>query len=140
MTEIPITVRGDIEERAVQQLRRCAEAGDAVAAALCADAHVGYSQPIGGVVAYEDYISPSGVGYDIACLAAGTPVSSVDGWHRPIEGVTRGDAVACWDTRSVRAVSPCDGAIARGVKPVRELRLATGRTLRLTDDHLVRTK
>jgi tRNA-splicing ligase RtcB len=34
---------------------------------LCADAHVGYSQPIGGAVAYADYISPSGVGYDIAC-------------------------------------------------------------------------
>jgi hypothetical protein len=34
---------------------------------LCADGHVGYSQPIGGAVAYADYISPSGVGYDIAC-------------------------------------------------------------------------
>jgi len=54
MSQIPITVRGDIDERAVAQLRRCAEAGDAVGAALCADAHVGYSQPIGGVVAYPD--------------------------------------------------------------------------------------
>ena len=35
--------------------------------ALCADGHVGYSQPIGGAVAYADHISPSGVGYDIAC-------------------------------------------------------------------------
>lgn len=34
---------------------------------LCADAHVGYSQPIGGAVAYPEHISPSGVGYDIAC-------------------------------------------------------------------------
>lgn len=67
MTEIPIVVRGDVEERAVQQLRRCAQAGDAVAGVLCADAHVGYSQPIGGAVAYPDHISPSGVGYDIAC-------------------------------------------------------------------------
>jgi tRNA-splicing ligase RtcB len=67
MPEIPITVRGDIEPRAVDQLRRCAEAGDAVAAAICADGHVGYSQPIGGVVAYADHVSPSGVGYDIAC-------------------------------------------------------------------------
>ena len=49
MAEIPITVRGDIEQRAVDQLRRCAEAGDALAAAICADGHVGYSQPIGGV-------------------------------------------------------------------------------------------
>ena len=67
MSEIPITVRGDVDARAVDQLRRCAQAGDAVAAALCADGHVGYSQPIGGVVAYPDHISPSGVGYDIAC-------------------------------------------------------------------------
>ncbi len=64
---IPITVRGDVDERAVEQLRRCADAGDAVAGVLCADGHVGYSQPIGGAVAYPDHISPSGVGYDIAC-------------------------------------------------------------------------
>jgi tRNA-splicing ligase RtcB len=80
MSEIPITVKGDIEPRAVEQLRRCAEAGDAVAAAICADGHVGYSQPIGGVLAYPDHISPSGVGYDIACLAAGTPVTTRDGY------------------------------------------------------------
>lgn len=67
MSEIPITVRGDIDNRAVEQLTRCAEAGDAVAGVLCADGHVGYSQPIGGAVAYPDHISPSGVGYDIAC-------------------------------------------------------------------------
>src|SRR5206468_11672924 len=34
---------------------------------LCADHHPGYSQPIGGTVAYEGYVSPSGVGYDIGC-------------------------------------------------------------------------
>src|SRR5205823_13033466 len=27
----------------------------------------GYSQPIGGAIAYEGYVSPSGVGYDIGC-------------------------------------------------------------------------
>jgi tRNA-splicing ligase RtcB len=63
----PITVYGDVDERAVSQLRRCADAGDAVRGALCADGHVGYSQPIGGAVAYAGHISPSGVGYDIAC-------------------------------------------------------------------------
>jgi tRNA-splicing ligase RtcB (3'-phosphate/5'-hydroxy nucleic acid ligase) len=64
---IPITVFGDIDQRAIEQLRRCAEAGDATRGVLCADGHVGYSQPIGGALAYPDYISPSGVGYDIAC-------------------------------------------------------------------------
>ena len=67
MSVIPITVYGDVDERAVEQLRRCAEAGDALRGVLCADGHVGYSQPIGGAVAYPDHISPSGVGYDIAC-------------------------------------------------------------------------
>ena len=67
MTAIPITVCGDVDERAVRQLERCAAAGDALRGVLCADGHVGYSQPIGGAVAYADYISPSGVGYDIAC-------------------------------------------------------------------------
>lgn len=32
-----------------------------------ADHHKGYAVPIGGVVAYKDSISPSGVGFDIAC-------------------------------------------------------------------------
>lgn len=61
------TVKGDVDERAVEQLVRCADEGDVVGAALCADGHVGYSQPIGGVVAYRNHISPSGVGYDIGC-------------------------------------------------------------------------
>lgn len=64
---IPTTVYGDVDERAVEQLDRCARAGNAIRGVLCADGHVGYSQPIGGAVAYPDHISPSGVGYDIAC-------------------------------------------------------------------------
>ncbi|QTD41967.1 RtcB family protein [Sporosarcina sp. Te-1] len=38
-----------------------------VGGVLCADGHYGYSQPVGGVVVYEGQLSPSGVGYDIAC-------------------------------------------------------------------------
>ena len=60
MADIPITVYGDVDARAVDQLRRCAEAGDALRGALCADGHVGYSQPIGGAVAYADHIAPPG--------------------------------------------------------------------------------
>lgn len=54
-----------VYEDALKQIENCAKSG--VAAALMADHHVGYSMPIGGVVAYKDKISPSGVGYDIAC-------------------------------------------------------------------------
>ena len=46
MTTAPIAVRGDVDPRAVEQLRRCAAAGDAVAAAICADGHVGYCVPL----------------------------------------------------------------------------------------------
>ena len=42
-------------------------AGDAEFGVLCADHHPGYSQPIGGAVAYEGYISPAGIGFDIGC-------------------------------------------------------------------------
>ena len=58
---------GEVDERSLQQLRTCMEAGDAELGVLCADHHPGYSQPIGGGIAYEGYVSPSGVGYDIGC-------------------------------------------------------------------------
>jgi tRNA-splicing ligase RtcB (3'-phosphate/5'-hydroxy nucleic acid ligase) len=56
---------GPVDEGALRQIERCAEVADR--AVLCADHHLGYSQPIGGAVAYPEHISPSGVGYDIAC-------------------------------------------------------------------------
>ncbi len=34
---------------------------------LMADHHIGYSVPVGGVVAYKDHININGVGFDIAC-------------------------------------------------------------------------
>ena len=58
---------GPIDERSLAQLERCMKAGDAELGVLCADHHPGYSQPIGGGIAYEGYVSPSGVGYDIGC-------------------------------------------------------------------------
>jgi len=69
VTSEGVRVWGDpVDERAVQQAVRCLTSHDeAVAAALMADHHVGYSQPIGGVIAYVDAVSPSGVGYDIGC-------------------------------------------------------------------------
>ncbi|MEP0804559.1 MAG: RtcB family protein [Chloroflexota bacterium] len=54
-----------VDESALKQIKNCARTADA--AALMADHHKGYAVPIGGVVAYKDSISPSGVGFDIAC-------------------------------------------------------------------------
>ncbi len=70
MTGIPVW--GEPIENAVDQMkavqRHGRENGEPnVHVALMADHHVGYSIPIGGVVGYEHHVSPSGVGYDIAC-------------------------------------------------------------------------
>jgi tRNA-splicing ligase RtcB len=65
--EVPVAVYGPPDAGAVAQLHTCVSHGDAVAGALMADHHIGYSQPIGGVVAYENHVSPSGAGYDIGC-------------------------------------------------------------------------
>jgi len=60
-------VFGSHDRETIAQLARCAAAEDDVPAVLCADGHLGYSMPIGGVVGYRRHVSPSGVGYDIAC-------------------------------------------------------------------------
>src|SRR5437588_8360108 len=59
-------VFGQHDEATLKQIETCLEAGGE-RAVLCADGHKGYAQPIGGVVAYKDKISLSGVGFDIAC-------------------------------------------------------------------------
>jgi tRNA-splicing ligase RtcB len=71
---------GPVDERSLEQLKRCMEAGDAEFGVLCADHHPGYSQPIGGGIAYEGYVSPSGVGFDIGCgnKAARTDLTRAD--------------------------------------------------------------
>ena len=62
-----IKVCGEHEPKTLAQMRRCMTVGSAVKGVLCADGHLGYAHPIGGVVAYEEDISISGVGFDIAC-------------------------------------------------------------------------
>lgn len=60
-------ILGDHAPETIAQLAACLDHDDAVAGAICADGHLGYSQPVGGVVAYREHISVSGVGFDIAC-------------------------------------------------------------------------
>jgi tRNA-splicing ligase RtcB len=60
-----IPVFGPPDPQSLEQIERCAPG--AVKAALMADHHKGYSVPIGGILAYDGMVSPSGVGYDIAC-------------------------------------------------------------------------
>ncbi len=64
-TKNGIAIFGEPIPEAVSQMETVRQSADR--AALMADHHLGYSMPIGGVAAYRDHVSPSGVGYDIAC-------------------------------------------------------------------------
>ena len=63
----PLKVFGQHDEGTIAQMRNCMAVGNAVAGVICADGHLGYAQPVGGVIAYEKQISISGVGFDIGC-------------------------------------------------------------------------
>ena len=60
-----VPVWGAPLDNAVEQMAACAP--DAEHVALMADHHLGYAVPIGGVLAYDNQVSPSAVGFDIAC-------------------------------------------------------------------------
>lgn len=61
------TIYGRHDENTINQFNTCMGTGSALMGVLCADGHMGYNHPIGGVVGYTDHISISGVGFDIAC-------------------------------------------------------------------------
>jgi tRNA-splicing ligase RtcB len=73
-------VFGTHDAKTVEQLVNCLNVEEGSQGVLCADGHVGYSMPIGGVVAYRGLVSPSGVGYDIACgnMAVRTDIRTID--------------------------------------------------------------
>src|SRR5580692_11398765 len=58
---------GSHDERTLAQMERCMQVGSVVGGVLCADGHLGYAMPVGGVIAYEEHVSISGVGFDIGC-------------------------------------------------------------------------
>ena len=56
-----------LEEEALQQFESAMQQDYVVRGALMADAHTGYSLPIGGVVATDGVIVPAWAGYDLGC-------------------------------------------------------------------------
>ncbi len=61
-----IIVYGDpVDDGAMSQIKTSLKTAER--ACLMADHHKGYAVPIGGVVAYDNVVSPSGVGFDIGC-------------------------------------------------------------------------
>lgn len=120
-----LKIIGQHDENTVQQMKNCVEFG-AVSGVLCADGHFGYAQPVGGVVAYRDAVSISGVGFDIACgnMAVKLPVKADDIRHdlprigeaiaKEISfGVGRSNAVSveadCLDEDDAWAIDPVSG-------------------------------
>lgn len=75
----PIKIFGSHDQNTIDQITRCVN-HEGEMGVLCADGHKGYAQPIGGVVAYKDKISISGVGFDIACgnMAIKTDLTTSD--------------------------------------------------------------
>ena len=63
----PLQVFGEHDPATIKQMRNCMAVGNVVSGVICADGHLGYAQPVGGVIAYEKQISISGVGFDIGC-------------------------------------------------------------------------
>ncbi|HEY5792840.1 MAG TPA: RtcB family protein, partial [Chthoniobacterales bacterium] len=87
-----VRIFGTHDEATIAQIRRCIAAGGE-RGVLCADGHKGYAQPIGGVVAYRDLISISGVGFDIACGNLAIRTDAKGGDVRPKIGSIMDDVV-----------------------------------------------
>ena len=60
-------VFGEHEQKTLEQMEAICERPEVKHAVLCADGHLGYSLPVGGVIALEGAICVNGVGFDIAC-------------------------------------------------------------------------
>jgi len=128
-----IPVWGEPDQGAVDQIVNCARKGEA--AALMADHHLGYAVPIGGVIAYGDKISPSGVGFDIACIAAGTSVTLANGYAVPIESVLEhGNLLGSWKEK-ISDVGPALALRRKISHTTLRISFASGDILHLSADH-----
>src|SRR5271166_3654331 len=76
-----------IDEKSHAQMRDACALPVARAAALMADAHLGYGVPIGAVLGLEDALCPGAVGVDIGCQV-----------HMTIYGVEAGVINRCFET------------------------------------------
>lgn len=103
----PLAIRGQHEASTIEQMRTCMGVGNVVAGAICADGHLGYAQPVGGVIGYDGQISVSGVGFDIGC---GNMAVRLD---------TRRDDLAGRETQILRDICK---AVSFGVGRVNETR------------------
>jgi tRNA-splicing ligase RtcB len=64
-----------LEPTALEQFYSAMALDCVIQGALMPDAHTGYSLPIGAVIATEDFVVPSWVGYDIGCGVCALPTT-----------------------------------------------------------------
>ena len=132
------------DDKSLQQLRNTTHLPGVEKYAACMpDGHQGYGFPVGGVAgidAENGCISPGAVGYDINCLAGDSNVRLSFGRRLPIadlrERFENEQAVVAGDELTdseVRLFTESDN------EQVFEIETATGRTLRATGDHPLRT-
>lgn len=116
-------------------------------AVMMPDAHQGYGFPIGGVAGFDmknGCISPGGIGYDINCLSAGTPILTEHGYFRLIENFE-----SLWEKENLvlinfRKKHKETTSITRffKIKPVTNIlnvATKTGRDIVATEDHPFQT-
>ena len=135
-----VTIFGPHDENTLAQMKNVTAHDACVGATLCADGHLGYAVPIGGVIAYDGHVSPSGVGYDISCIAEGTPVLTASGVAMPIERILGHTPLSCWDGSDVRRVKGHAGHVATGVRGTITVKLSNGRALCLTPEHQIKVE
>ena len=106
---------GPVDERSLAQLERCMEAGEAEYGVLCADHHPGYSQPIGGGIAYEGYVSPA---FAASSASHRPPVGrvvllTIAAVHLPLMHLSRADGLRRAGARWSSASRPSTGRSLR---------------------------
>jgi tRNA-splicing ligase RtcB len=100
----------DIDPEAIQQMREICRIAPAARGALMPDAHVGYSMPIGGVLATRNAVIPTAVGVDIACRMRLTITTlpwdrfegMADKLRKALVGETRFGVGAAFNKRDIR--------------------------------------
>lgn len=76
--QVPHAIYGDystIDSKAIEQFKGALDNDFVLQGALMPDAHLGYSLPIGAVVATDGVIVPAWVGYDIGCGMCAVPTT-----------------------------------------------------------------
>src|SRR5260370_36489952 len=71
----PLKVFGEHDEGTLAQMRNSMAVGNVVAGVICAHGHLGYAHPVGGVTAYDERSSISGLGFDLGFGHIAVPLS-----------------------------------------------------------------